>query len=608
MAVSLEPPRARRQFASPFAYPLARNGTEWYKGPHADTHSVLGPRSSASTPRAHGPSGASGGRSARDGAVKIARLRDLASEVSALPPFASGSLERWTEVEGATGAVLDALPALSHQKGGPDALFDFGDALLTGGDECGAEEVWEALVQACPPDRPDLSAYCAARLSHCALGQREVRTALDWCRRGRRWSREVPANHPVHLALLRQRGLISYQHLDGPTARRALVAATLLDPSPDLALRWERRTPADLRGALHNDLARLALDRTGEGKGQRAALLVDEARGWIAENMTSAGSATVSTQAIALAAEASLCEGDLREARRRIADWRSATPLPGGSKMRFEGVFLHLGALAALAEHDLGEARKLAGQAFRAVPAAGDPDLERRIVRDLVRVFIRDHEERYSGRRESTVLRTLDAGGSWILELVAFAESRDRYLAGHHGRLVRAACMGLLPPAEERGRAGSSEDLGADYLLGAASLHDIGKLELAWPLLNRVRPMGPKQRERLRSHAPNGARLLESLGFPMAARIVEEHHERADGKGYPLGTKILTPAGGLLALAEVLVTRAQRSEFATHSETLARSARWCLNQGRHRFRPEALLALRYAMESGNMDPLASALH
>ncbi len=539
--------------------------------------------------------------------MKIARLKELVSEVSALPPFASGSPERWAEVEGVTGAVIEALPALSHQKGGPDAVFDFGEALLMGGDECGAEEVWEALIRTSPPDRPELSAYCAARLSRCALGQGEVRPALDWCRRGRRWAREVPADHPVHLALLRQRGLISHQRLDGHTARRALVAATLLHPSPDLALRWERRTPADLQGALHNDLARLALDRTGEGKGPPVALKVDEARGWIAENMTSAGSAEVWTQAIALAAEASLCEGDLRETRRRVAEWRSITPLPGAGKMRFEGVFLHLGALAALAEHDLGEARKLAGQAFRAVPAAGDTDLERRIVRDLVRVFISDHEQRYSGRRESTVLRTLDAGGSWILELVAFAESRDRYLAGHHGRLVRTACMGLLPPAEERSRAAWSEDLGADYLLGAASLHDIGKLEIAWPLLNRVRPMGPKQRERLRGHASNGTRLLESLGFPMAARIVEEHHERADGKGYPLGTKTQTPAGGLLALAEVLVSRAQRSELAAPSEALPQSARWCLNQGRRRFRPEALLALRYAMGSGHLEPLASAL-
>ena len=560
-------------------------------------------------PRAPNSWGARREPSALDGAVKITGLKDLVSEVSALPPFASGAPERWAEVEGSTAAVLASLPALSHETGGPDALFDFGEALLRGGDECGAEEVWETLVpQACAADRPDLAAYCAARLSRCASGLGEIRSALDWCRQGRRWARAVPADHPVHLALMRQRGAINHWRQEGHAARRTLVAATLLDPSPELTQRWERCTPADLQGALYNDLARLALDRTREERGAQVAQYIDEARDWTAESMASTVSAQVWTQAIALAAEASLCEGDPREARRMVADWRATPPQPGVSKARFDGVFLHLDALAALAEHDLGGARKVAGQAFRAVPAAGDPDLERVIVRNLVRLFIRDHEERYSGHRESTVLRTLDAGGSWILELVAFAESRDRYLPGHHGRMVRTACMALCPPVEERDRAGLPEDLGMDYLLGAASLHDIGKLELAWPLLNRVRPLGGRQRERLRAHAPNGTRLLESLGFPMAARIVEEHHERADGKGYPNGTKTQTPAGGLLALAEVLVTRAQRSELAPRPEALTQSVRWCLNQGRRRFQPHALLALRYAMQSGHLSPLAAALH
>ena len=77
------------------------------------------------------------------------------------------------------------------------------------------------------------------------------------------------------------------------------------------------------------------------------AQYVDKARDWTTESMASTVSAQVWTQAIALAAEASLREGDPREARRRVADWRAPPPQPGVSKARFDGVFLHLGPLAA---------------------------------------------------------------------------------------------------------------------------------------------------------------------------------------------------------------------------------------------------------------------
>lgn len=540
--------------------------------------------------------------------MKTARLKELVREVSALPPFPSAGPERWAEVEGATAAVLDALPALSHRQGGQDALFDYGEALFAGGDECGAEEVWEALVpEAFASGRLDLAAYCAARLARCASGFGEVRMGLDWCRQGQRWAKSLPPDHPAHLALMLQRGLIRQGRRDWDGARRILAEAARQNPAVDLTLRWERGTPADLRGSLYNGLARLALDWTRETRGPKAGLHVEEARGWIAEGLALPASAQIWTQAIALAAEASLCEGDPREARRRLAEWRATPPQPGVPKARFDAVFLHLGALAALSEHDLSEARKLAGQAFRAVPAAGDPPLEKVIVHDLVRVFISDHEQRYSGHRESTVLPTLDAAGSWILELVDFSEARDGYLPDHHGQLVRTACLALCPRGKGRHRAGVPEDLGVDYLLGAASLHDIGKLELAWPLLNRVRPMDATAQRRLRAHVPKGTRLLESLGFPMAARIVEEHHERADGKGYPFGTQIQTFDGGLLALAEVLVARSQRSRIAPPMETLAETAHWCLHGGRRRFQPQALLALHHAMQSGALDLLGSAL-
>lgn len=65
-------------------------------------------------------------------------------------------------------------------------------------------------------------------------------------------------------------------------------------------------------------------------------------------------------------------------------------------------------------------------------------------------------------------------------------------------------------------------------------LHDIGKLATPDAVLNKPGRLDQDEWDQIRRHPSQGAAILRSLNFPETiAKIVEEHHERFDGLGYP---------------------------------------------------------------------------
>ena len=531
-------------------------------------------------------------------------LRDLLADVSSLPAFPTLPPDRWAEVERRTGEILESAPWVHRHTEGLDACYRYAEALHEHGDECGAEEVWGALVhEAAVQERYDVAAYACARLSRCALDFQELREGLNWGRQGRAWGRHLPPSHPVHRALALEIGLIHQrrQHWEG--ARRSLVRALAMEaPDDGLTDRWQGLRGGDFAGVIRNALASLALDQARREAPRSAERLLREAKAWIQKNESAHLAQAVQLRSAAILAEVACHQGDAEGARRLVDGWFGTPPPQGDPQDRSRPLFLRLTSLLALADEDLPEAQRRAGQAFQAMERHCYPLWERDMLRDLVWLFTKAHEQRYSGHREHTVLRTLDDGGPWILDLVDLLEARDGYLSGHHARFVRAACLAMCAEPEDRARAGLPEDLDLPYLLGAASLHDLGKLEVSWALLNRVRPRKRVHERRYQAHVLSGARLLEGLGFPMAARLVEEHHERADGLGYPYGTRYQTTAGSLLALAEHLVGGSQPSHGRPRPVPVLETARWCLSEGARHFQPQALAALHRAVED---DGLAS---
>ena len=77
-----------------------------------------------------------------------------------------------------------------------------------------------------------------------------------------------------------------------------------------------------------------------------------------------------------------------------------------------------------------------------------------------------------------------------------------------------------------------------DILRLGALLHDIGKIGVADEILRKAGPLTPDEFEQIKRHPALGARILRQVPF-LAPHlpIVELHHERPDGRGYPFGLR-----------------------------------------------------------------------
>ncbi|MGL5328997.1 MAG: HD domain-containing phosphohydrolase [Peptostreptococcaceae bacterium] len=77
-----------------------------------------------------------------------------------------------------------------------------------------------------------------------------------------------------------------------------------------------------------------------------------------------------------------------------------------------------------------------------------------------------------------------------------------------------------------------------DELILCANLHDIGKIAMPEHILTKPGSLTDEEYEIMKTHTEKGYRLLKSLGEEgTIAKSVLTHHERWDGKGYPLGLK-----------------------------------------------------------------------
>ena len=117
-----------------------------------------------------------------------------------------------------------------------------------------------------------------------------------------------------------------------------------------------------------------------------------------------------------------------------------------------------------------------------------------------------------------------------IRALATALDARDPYTAGHSERVsVVSVAIGraLRLPAEE-----------VEVLRLGALLHDIGKIGVPDDVLRKPGALTDAEFDLIRQHPVLGARILKPVRF--LARhlpIVELHHERPDGRGYPLGLR-----------------------------------------------------------------------
>jgi len=134
----------------------------------------------------------------------------------------------------------------------------------------------------------------------------------------------------------------------------------------------------------------------------------------------------------------------------------------------------------------------------------------------------------------------------WTLSEVV--ESRSRETAYHVirvGEYARILSKAYGLSAEE-----------VDIITAAAPMHDVGKIAIPDSILSKPGLLTDDEREVMKRHTVIGKEILGTSTRPLlraAAIIALEHHERWDGKGYPLGKVAadISLSGRIVSLCDV---------------------------------------------------------
>jgi hypothetical protein len=107
-------------------------------------------------------------------------------------------------------------------------------------------------------------------------------------------------------------------------------------------------------------------------------------------------------------------------------------------------------------------------------------------------------------------------------------ETKDYYTRGHGDRVSRGAVM-----------VASQIGMGADRteaIRVAGMLHDVGKLGVPTQVLQKTGTLTPEEFAAIQLHPKRGLEIVSEIGFLFEAlNGIMHHHERIDGKGYPMG-------------------------------------------------------------------------
>lgn len=126
-------------------------------------------------------------------------------------------------------------------------------------------------------------------------------------------------------------------------------------------------------------------------------------------------------------------------------------------------------------------------------------------------------------------------------------ESKDVYTQGHCVRVADLACALWS-------RVSADDSTSHFWFRIGALLHDVGKIMVPAEVLNKPGKLDDDEWQLIRSHPSAGVELLADIEFPWDVRpIVESHHERWDGKGYPhnLAGETIPLTARVLCIADV---------------------------------------------------------
>ena len=120
------------------------------------------------------------------------------------------------------------------------------------------------------------------------------------------------------------------------------------------------------------------------------------------------------------------------------------------------------------------------------------------------------------------------AYASTMAALCQAVETKDFYTRGHSERVSRGSAM--------LGREVGMRPERVDAIRYAGMLHDVGKLGVPTKVLQKNGPLTEEELAAIQLHPMRGLEILREIGFlDEALAGIMHHHERMDGRGYPLG-------------------------------------------------------------------------
>ncbi|MEU8345371.1 HD-GYP domain-containing protein [Spirillospora sp. NPDC048832] len=179
-----------------------------------------------------------------------------------------------------------------------------------------------------------------------------------------------------------------------------------------------------------------------------------------------------------------------------------------------------------------------------------------------------------------------------LAALCQAVETKDPFTRGHCGRVSRAAVMiaRQLRMSPER----------VETLRYTGMLHDVGKIGVPTRILTKDGPLTDEEYAAIRLHPVRGLEIVREIGFlDEALAGIMHHHERVDGRGYPLGLAgdEIPEFARVIGVADAfdVMTSTRPYRAARPVEEAVRELRRCSGS---QFDPVMVEALLRALESG----------
>ena len=214
-----------------------------------------------------------------------------------------------------------------------------------------------------------------------------------------------------------------------------------------------------------------------------------------------------------------------------VLTWRRGRSLPGKAREMVWGYF-------AVAE--AGAVLKYLAARLEDLEAGAEPRRSLQLTADTLLVLNQHFfcHELARTRENLALAQGLIAELARGLEMSADALGTVGLLRRHDSGLfshclnVCLLALAFSPDLAREGEAGEALALGA-------LLHDLGMMPWAQETFYQTAPLNDQDWERIRAHPDLGAELLEAAAaFPEELLLmVRQHHESANGSGYPLGLK-----------------------------------------------------------------------